>query len=91
MKLNNLKIETLLKTGFAILFLFVIVIGFISYLHSGEMHQQTEDIYCHPLQERRSIGELTATVYAIRTDAFIPKPIDKHQFFNTINSTLYGK
>lgn len=68
MKLENLKIGTLLKTGFAILLLFVIIIGFTSYQQSGEMHQQTEDMYNHPLQVRRSIGELTATVHAIRVD-----------------------
>ncbi|WP_297087938.1 response regulator [uncultured Draconibacterium sp.] len=68
MKLENLKIGTLLKTGFTLLLLFVIVIGFISYQQSSRMHQQTEDMYNHPLQVRRSIGELTATVHAIRVD-----------------------
>lgn len=68
MKLENLKIETLLKTGFAILLLFVILIGFISYQQSSEIHQQTEDMYNHPLEVGRSIGELTATVQAIRVD-----------------------
>ena len=68
MKFENLKIGTLLKTGFAILLLFVVAIGFISYQQSSEMHQQTEDMYNHPLQVRRSIGELTANVHAIRVD-----------------------
>ncbi|MCF8295336.1 MAG: MCP four helix bundle domain-containing protein, partial [Bacteroidales bacterium] len=68
MKLENLKIETLLKTGFAILLLFVILIGFISYQQSDRIHQQTEDMYNHPLEVGRSIGELTATVQAIRVD-----------------------
>ena len=66
--LKDAKIGTQLKTGFAILLLFVIVIGFISYRHSGNIQQQAEDLYNHPLQVRRSIGELTANVYAIRVD-----------------------
>lgn len=68
MKLKNLKIGTLLKTGFTILLLFVIVIGFISYQHSGRIQQQAEDMYNHPLKVVRDIGEITSSVYANRVE-----------------------
>lgn len=66
--LKNIKIETQLKFGFAVLLLFVILLGTISYQQSHRIHQQIEDMYNHPLQVRRSIGELTSSLYSIRVD-----------------------
>lgn len=45
------------------------------------MHKQTEDMYNHPLKVRRSIGELTATVHAIRVDM-------KNLFLTSYNEEL---
>ncbi|MCF8390448.1 MAG: MCP four helix bundle domain-containing protein, partial [Bacteroidales bacterium] len=76
MKLENLKIGTLLKTGFAILLLFVIVIGFISYEHTNNIAQQTETMYNHPLQVRRAVGELKFYITAMHRemkDLFLPE------------------
>jgi len=76
MKLENLKIGTLLKAGFAILLLFVIVIGFISYQHSDRIQQQAEDMYNHPLRVRRAIGELKFSITAMHRemkDLFLPE------------------
>jgi signal transduction histidine kinase/CheY-like chemotaxis protein len=76
MKLENLKIGTLLKTGFAILLLFVVVIGFISYEHTNNIAQQTEKLYNHPLQVRRAIGELKFSITAMHRemkDLFLPE------------------
>ncbi|NQV50098.1 MAG: response regulator [Candidatus Marinimicrobia bacterium] len=67
-KLENAKIGTLLKIGFAGLILFVIMLGAISYQQTNEINQQTEDLYNHPLQVRESIGELKSNIYAIRVD-----------------------
>ena len=66
--LKNSKIGTQLQIGFAILQLFVIILGAISYHQSDRLHLQTESMYNHPLQVRRSIGELTSSIYAIRVN-----------------------
>ena len=68
MNLKNLKISTQLKIGFAAMLLFVIVLGIVSYLQTDKIHQQTEDMYNHPLVVRRTIGFLERDIYAIRVD-----------------------
>ena len=68
MNLKNIKIGTQLKLGFAAMLFFVVVLGTISYQQSGELHQQMETMYNHPLKVRRSIGELKSNIYAIRVD-----------------------
>jgi len=66
MKLKDLKIGTLLILGFAIMFLFVILLGVISYRQSDKLHQQTENIYNHPLKTRKALSELKVDVLTIR-------------------------
>ncbi|MDO9633918.1 MAG: response regulator [Paludibacter sp.] len=66
MKLNDIKIRTKLKLGFAALLLFVILLGAISYSHTQKIHEQTEILYNHPLQVRRAIGSLYADILSMR-------------------------
>lgn len=65
-KLKDLKIATLVKIGFGILFFFVIMLGVISYLQTGKIHQQTEIMYNHPLIVRRSLDTLSINVLKMR-------------------------
>jgi signal transduction histidine kinase/DNA-binding response OmpR family regulator len=62
MRTTNLKIQTQLQLGFAIIFLFVLVLGWVSWTQTDRIAAQTKDLYDHPLQVRRAIGKLTADV-----------------------------
>ena len=66
MKLKDLKIGTQLLLGFAVMFIFVIVLGFISYRQSSEIHLQTEMIYNHPLKIKRAISEIKIDILTMR-------------------------
>ena len=66
MKIPDLKIKTQLKLGFAIIFLFVVVLGWVAYIQTDQIAEQTSELYDHPLQVRRAIGKLTADVLTIR-------------------------
>ena len=66
MKLTNLKIGTQLKIGLAVLLFFVVVLGVISYRQNGQIHDQTETIYNHPLQVRKALGSLEANILRMR-------------------------
>ena len=66
MKLENLKIGTQLKLGFATVLFFVIVLGVVSYLQSNQIQQQTEIIYNHPLKVRMAIGSLQSDILGMR-------------------------
>jgi len=66
MKLKDLKIGTQLILGFAAMLVFVVVLGVVSYIQSGQIHHQSETMYSHPLQIRRAIGSLNADVLSMR-------------------------
>jgi len=66
MKIKNLKIGTQLKFGLAAMLVFVILLGFVSYWQSDQIHLQTEAIYNHPLKTRRAINEITSNVLFMR-------------------------
>jgi len=66
MKLTDLKIGTHLKAGFAILLIFVITLGAVSYFQTEEIHKQTEIMYAHPLQVRAAIGEMRSCAVNMR-------------------------
>ena len=68
MKKMNLKIQTQLQLGFAIIFIFVIVLGAVAWSQTDRIAAQTQDLYDHPLQVRRAIGTLTADILEIRID-----------------------
>jgi signal transduction histidine kinase/CheY-like chemotaxis protein len=66
MKIKDLKIGTQLKVGYAILLLFVVILGGTSYQMNNQIHQQTETIYNHPFQVRKAIGLLRADILTMR-------------------------
>lgn len=66
MKLTDIKIGTQLKIGYAILLLFVVILGGTSYRMNNQIHQQTENIYSHPFQVRNAIGRLRADILSMR-------------------------
>lgn len=66
MRLENLKIGIQLRIGFAIMLLFVGVLGLISFTQMDQLHNNTEESYQHPLQVRRAIGSLDNDILSIR-------------------------
>jgi PAS domain S-box-containing protein len=68
MSLKNIKIETQLKFGFALMLLLVVFMGFIAYEQTNQIHEQTKYLYNHPLKVRRSIGDLKADILIIHRD-----------------------
>jgi len=66
MKLSNLKINTQMQLGFAVIILFVIALGAIAWSQTVAIAAQTTEIYEHPLQVRRAIGEIKADILSIR-------------------------
>jgi len=68
MQVKNLRIGTQLKTGFAILLMFVIILAIVAYFQSEKIQQQTEEIYNHPLMVQRTIGSLWFDLLIIQRD-----------------------
>jgi CHASE3 domain sensor protein len=66
MKFKDLKIRTQLMFGFAVMFMVIIVLGFITYRQTTHIHQQSETLYNHPLQVRRAIGDLNVDILTMR-------------------------
>ncbi len=58
MNLKNLKIETQLKFGFAVMFVFVVIIGGVSYYQTDKIDEQIDLLYNHPLTVRRAISQM---------------------------------
>ena len=65
MKLSDLKIGTQLKLSFGIILLLIVVLGLISLYQSDKIAQHTTDLYDHPLQVRRALGELKADILSM--------------------------
>jgi len=91
MNFKNLKIETKLKLGFAVIFVVVLIMGLVSWQQTNEMHQQTTYLYNHPLQVRRAIGEIKANIYVMHRDMKNLFIVDnKEEFQETLkNLALY--
>ncbi|MDP4238202.1 MAG: MCP four helix bundle domain-containing protein [Bacteroidota bacterium] len=66
MKIKNLSIGNQLIIGFAIMLAFVIVLGIVSNHQANKIHLQTEDIYHHPLQLRRTISNIKIDILNMR-------------------------
>lgn len=66
MKLNDLSIGTLLKAGFGIILLCMILLGANAWLDVGEMWDATEGLHNHPIQVRRAIVAVNLNVSAIQ-------------------------
>lgn len=65
MKIKDIKIKTQLMLGLAVLLLFVLILGTVSYYQTNKIHQQTELLFNHPLQVRRAIESIRSDVYMI--------------------------
>jgi signal transduction histidine kinase/CheY-like chemotaxis protein len=64
----NLSIQNQLKLGFALLFLFVLVLGWVSWIQTDRIAEQTSELYDHPLKVRRAIGKLTGDVLEMHSN-----------------------
>ncbi len=68
MNIKNTKVGTQLKVGFAIILLFVLIMGVVAYIQTGYLHQQTDTMYQHPLIVRRALSILESDVLKINID-----------------------
>ncbi len=66
MFLKNLKISAQLIIGFIAMFVFVLIIGFVSHKQTDKMHMQTEIMYEHPFQVRRAISDIKIDILKMR-------------------------
>lgn len=66
MKMKDVKIVMKLQLGFAVLLLFVFVLGIISYFQTSMIYQQTEDLYDHPVQVTRAVAKLNEDILHMR-------------------------
>jgi len=66
MNIKNLNIGTQLKLGFATMLFFVVILGYVAYQQTNQIHNQTELMYDHPLKVRRALGELKTDIYSIQ-------------------------
>jgi signal transduction histidine kinase/CheY-like chemotaxis protein/HAMP domain-containing protein len=62
----NLKIQTQLQLGFALIFLLVLGLGWVALIQTDQIAGQTSKLYNHPVQVRRAIGKLTTDILEIR-------------------------
>ena len=63
----SLKVQTQLLLGFVVIFVFVLVLGWVAWSQTDQIAAQTKDLYEHPLRVRRAIGELKADILEIRS------------------------
>ena len=68
MTLKNLKIGTQLMLGYAVLLMFVVILGAIAYIQADKIQQQTDNLYNHPFKVQRALGLLRFDVIAIQRD-----------------------
>lgn len=68
MKLKDLSIGTLLAIGIGIILIFVVILGFVSFIQEDKLWQETKRLYEHPLQSRRAIGDIRADLLMIHGD-----------------------
>ncbi len=64
--MKNLKIDMLLKMGFAIILFLVMVLGLVSVFQNYQLSAQTDKIYNHPLQVRRAISLIEINILNMR-------------------------
>ena len=64
--MKNLKIESQLKIGFALLLFIVVVLGVVSFQHANKLYEQTDTMYQHPLKVRRAIGQIENDILKMR-------------------------
>jgi len=64
--IRNLTIRTQLILGFAVVLLFVMMIGSVAYSQTTKLHAQTEEMYNHPLQVRIAFGKLNREILNTR-------------------------
>lgn len=62
MKTKDLKIGTQLRTGFGIIILLILVLGYLTWRQNNQLAKQTQEMYEHPLMVQRALGDLRSSV-----------------------------
>jgi len=91
--MKNLRIRIQLLLGFSAILMLVVILGFISYFQSNEIHKQTVAMYEHPLRTRQALEEIDKRVLMMRMNIrdflLVEKPSERLEFLNemAINQT----
>jgi len=64
--MKNLKIDILLKSGFSLILILVLILGAVSVSQNFQLAEQTEKMYKHPLQVRKAISLIEINILNIR-------------------------
>lgn len=62
MKTKDLKIGTQLRTGFGIIILLILALGYLTWRQNNQLAKQTQEMYEHPLMVQRALGDLRSSV-----------------------------
>ena len=68
MNLQNLKIGTLLKLGFGIIVLLIVILSGIALNMNNQLAQQTTDLAYHPFTVTKALGKLDLDIMAMRLE-----------------------
>jgi len=68
MQLRDMKISTQLRIGIGATILIVVCLGFLAWLQTHTLWQNTRWIYDHPLQVNRAIGMLETDIMGMRVE-----------------------
>ncbi|MFC2128354.1 ATP-binding protein [Bacteroidota bacterium] len=66
--LKNAKIGTQLKLGFATIFIFVILLGTVSFLQIKKLNLQTQYLYNHPFSVATSLRNFRSDIFALQRE-----------------------
>ena len=68
MKLKDLTIGTQLKIGMGAILVFVALLGATAWFQANSLWHETKELYEHPLQVRRALGDLTSNILTMHRD-----------------------
>ncbi|WP_373481977.1 response regulator [Acetobacterium sp.] len=69
MNIKNLKVKTQLRSGFAVILIFVIALGIVVFNQTNAIVNQAETMYDHPFQVTKAIDRLDADILTMRVGA----------------------
>ncbi len=91
MNLKHLNLTNLFKTSFLIIFLMVILLGFISWRQTNTLWHQTKNLYEHPIQVKKALSSLESDIIfnnlMIKNYLTAKNTIEKQKILQTIKET----
>ncbi|HET6556739.1 MAG TPA: response regulator [Prolixibacteraceae bacterium] len=91
MKLKDIEIGTLMKMGFGIIVILIVVLGTISFYQTNKIAQHTFDMHYHPFTVRVALGKLNADLLSMQLEFrnFMLAHHDKDREAALVNSKIF--